>query len=94
MYTITSINKNKGQYDIYINDNFSFQIPENEYLKTGLYEKSQLTDEEYRNILYTSVFSKAKKIGLNYIAFKMRTAEEVKNKLVLRKLMKILLKKQ
>ena len=86
MLIITSIKKNKNSYDIYINEKFSFEITESEYLKIGLYEKTQLTDEEYRNILDTAIFSRAKKIALNYIAFKMRTSEEVSRKLVLGKI--------
>ena len=86
MLTITSKEKNKNSYNIYINEKFAFEIPENEYLKMGLYEKTQLTDEEYRNILDTSIFSKSKKMAINYIAFKMRTFGEVRRKLILEKI--------
>ncbi len=83
---IKSNNSNTGlkniSYNIYIDDDFSFSIPEEEYLRLGLYEKEHITLSELEELKNSILLNKAISEGINHISYKLRTGLEVKDKLL------------
>ncbi len=73
--------KNKERYSVYIDDQFSFSISEDDYLSMHLYEKSELSQDEIDHIKNTMNFRDAKNSALKYLSYKLRTEKEVRSKL-------------
>jgi regulatory protein len=78
---IERIGPKKDKYLIYIDDERSFSIREEDYLRLNLYEKKEITNEELEfiraNILYTSARSEA----IKYVSLILRCENEIRNKL-------------
>lgn len=81
---ITSIEKENNKdpiYKIYIDNEYSFSIPEENYFKLNLYEKDEISEEEIKVIKNTANFAAAKSKAFVYISYKFRTEKEVRLKL-------------
>lgn len=81
---ITSAEKNKKNKDrmsIYIDGRFAFTIAEEDFISMGLYEKSEITDEQLDYIKNTLNFRSAKATAVRYLSTKLRTEKEVRQKL-------------
>jgi len=82
---ITSVEgskKNKDKLLIYVDNNFSFSISEEEYVALNLYEDKDITEEEYNHIKYNIYYRSAKCIAVKYLSLKIRTEAKVVEKLV------------
>lgn len=73
--------KNKERFSIYIDGKFSFTIAEEDYISMNLYEKLVITDEELDYIKNTLNFRAAKNYAVSYLSSKIRTENEVRQKL-------------
>jgi regulatory protein len=81
---ITSVERNKrykNRLSVYIDNNYSFSISEEDYICLNLYEKKEITQEELDNIKNNLIFRKAKSSALRYITSKLRSEKEVCTKL-------------
>ncbi|MFY9568924.1 MAG: hypothetical protein WAP56_07110, partial [Acetivibrionales bacterium] len=81
---ITSIErsrKHKDKLSVFIDGKFSFTISEEDYLSLNLYEKSEITEETIEYIKNTVNFQKAKARAVRYLSLKIRTEQEVRDKL-------------
>lgn len=81
---ITSIekgSKNKERYSVYIDHNFAFTLSEEDYLRFGFYEKKEISEEEINVIKKDVNLRAAKSIAVRFLALKLRTEKEVRNKL-------------
>jgi regulatory protein len=81
---ITSIELNKNNATmarIYIDDNTSFCLPQKRVTNLNLYEGKTITPETLEYILTYEVFDAAKSAAVKYLAFKLKTAYEIKQKL-------------
>lgn len=82
---ITSVEKrqkNKNVRMIFLNDEYSFDISEEVYIKYNLYEKSEITDSEILEIKNRQMLADAKKEALRFVEARIRTEKEVFKKLV------------
>ncbi len=78
--TITSVEKNKRNREmisIYIDGDYSFSIPEEDYLRLGLYEKTDITQEEIDNIKININKRNAKSKAIRYLSLKLLTEMEL-----------------
>lgn len=81
---ITKVEKNRDKektYSIFIDGNFSFNVSQYDIHKFAIYEGRELNIEELAWIKHQARFVHAKSIALSFIAYKLRTAFEVKRKL-------------
>lgn len=81
---ITSVErskKNKDRLSIYIDGKFAFTISEEDYVSMNLYENTTITQETVDYIINTLNFRKAKAIAVRYLSMKLRTENEVMEKL-------------
>ncbi|HHY23249.1 MAG TPA: regulatory protein RecX [Clostridiaceae bacterium] len=81
---ITSIEKGNQKdpvYKIYIDNEYSFSIPEEDYFKFNLYEKDEVSEEEIKIIKNAANFSAAKSKAFVYLSYKFRTEKEIRLKL-------------
>jgi len=69
------------KYKICLDNEDSFYVSEDEYLKHGLYEKSEISQSEIDDILLSVNFSKAKEKAIIFLSYKFRTEKEVEMKL-------------
>ena len=78
--TITSVEKNKRNREmisIYIDGDYSFSIPEEDYLRLGMYEKTDITQEEIDNIKININKRNAKSKAIRYLSLKLLTEMEL-----------------
>ena len=73
--------KNKDRISIYIDGAFSFTMSEDDYLSMNLYDKVEITQEEIDYIKNTINFRAAKNAAVRYLSRKLRTENEVSQKL-------------
>lgn len=67
---------------IYINDEYSFDISDELFMKYNLYEKTEITEAEITEIKNRQMLADAKKEGLRFAASRIRTEKEVFKKLI------------
>ncbi len=82
---ITSVirnKKNKDRLSVYIDGRFSFTISEDDYISLNLYEKSEISEETIQYIKDTLNFREAKSKAVRYLALRLRTEKEVREKLL------------
>jgi len=81
---ITSIEVNKNSTTmatIHIDDNISFCLPQKRIASLNLYEGKTITPETLEYILTYEVFDAAKSAAVKFLAFKLRTSYEIRQKL-------------
>ena len=80
---ITSVEKNKNndRFSVYIDNSFAFTISEEDYLRLGFYEKREITKDEIEKVKYDINLRDAKSAAIKYLAFKLRTEKEIRDKL-------------
>ncbi len=82
--TITKIEKQKNdekRYSIYIDNNFSFGLDEQDLIYFKLKELNEISQERYNYIMEYVVYSKAKDKAFRFLGYKARTEKELKDKL-------------
>lgn len=81
---ITSIEEivhEKPIYKIYVNNEYTFSVSQEDYFKYHLYEKNEITEQEIEKIKKSVNFSAAKSAALIYLSYKLRSEKEVRLKL-------------
>jgi regulatory protein len=81
---ITSVEKNKKQHNmlaVFIDNEFSFCIPEDIYLKLGLYEDRELNGDEILEIKRDIISACARECAVKFIQIKIRSVNDVREKL-------------
>lgn len=79
--TLTEKNRNNKMIRIYIDDCYSFTIPEEEYLRNGLYEGTEISEEKLEKIRDKVLVRAARERGVRFLTFKDRSEYEVFKKL-------------
>ncbi len=74
-------NKNKDMISIFIDKQYAFSMPEEEYIRLGLYEKSEITEEDLSYIKREVLQKCAKSKAITYVSFKLLSEKELFNKL-------------
>ncbi|MDP4181030.1 MAG: regulatory protein RecX [Bacillota bacterium] len=77
---IISIEKNKKNKDkitLYIDDKYYLSIPEEEYIRLNLYEREEITPEEFDYIKNQVNFRYAKSAAIKNLSLKYRCEKEV-----------------
>lgn len=83
--TITKIEKQKNnqkRYSIYIDNNFSFGLNEEDLLYLKLKEFDEITINRYNYIMEYVVYTKAKDRAYRFLGYKARTEKELRDKLL------------
>lgn len=81
---ITSVTRNRKRQkmlSVFIDNKFSFCIPEDIYLKLGLYEERELTEDEIDEIKKVIIHSRVRELAVKYIQTRIRSVNEVRMKL-------------
>lgn len=78
---ITDIKKNKDNVILDIDGKYSLVISEEEYLRLNLYEKTEITKEEFDYINHQINYRNAKSIAIRFVSLKLRSEKEVYNRL-------------
>ena len=81
---ITAVEKSKKKNDmisIFVDNEFSFSVSEENFISLNLYEKKEITKSEIYYIKNTLNFRTAKAAAINFLSYKLRTDLEVVNKL-------------
>jgi regulatory protein len=82
---ITSVEKNKKNdkmLSVYVDNVYSFSIPEEEYLRLNLYEKTSISEEEIEEIKKSIALRNVKSSGIKLITYKLLSEKELFLKLV------------
>jgi regulatory protein len=82
---ITSIEKrkkNKDKIAVFIDNNYSFTVDEEDYITLNLYEDLDLSQEQLNNIKNNVLFRSAKSEAVKFVSYKFRSKKEVFNKLL------------
>ncbi len=77
---ITSFEKNKKNKDmvsVFIDSQYAFSMPEEEYLRLGLYEKNEISDEELYYIRKEVLLKNARSKAIKYISLKLLSEKEL-----------------
>ncbi|NLL06295.1 MAG: regulatory protein RecX [Clostridiaceae bacterium] len=74
-------NKNKDMISVFIDKQYAFSIPEEEYIRLGLYEKSEITEEDLNYIKREVLQKSAKSKAIRYLSFKFISEKELITKL-------------
>ena len=80
---ITSVEKNNRNkmVRIYIDDSYSFSIPEQDYIRHNLYEIEEIDEEQLEEIRSKILVSVARERGVRFLTFKDRSVNELLNRL-------------
>ncbi|MGL4739115.1 MAG: RecX family transcriptional regulator [Cellulosilyticaceae bacterium] len=84
MKTITKIEvqkKDSRRVSVFVDGEFSFGMQLDDVLKFGLSKNKVYSDEEFEVLLGKLLVEKAKFRALDYISYKMRTTQQVRDKL-------------
>lgn len=87
MMVITSVVKHKNNPDmlrLYINGEYAFSIPEEEYFRLSLYERKELEQSEIDAIREEAAIKMAKNNAIRLLSAKDRSEQEVRERLILR----------
>lgn len=82
---ITNVEKNKkskNMLSIFVDDEYSFSMTDEDFISLGLYEERDITEDEIKHIRNELNFRRAKSEAVKYLTFKLRSEKEVFNKLV------------
>jgi len=81
---ITSVekdNKNRGMLSVFVDEEYAFSIPEEDYLRLCLYDKKELSSDEIEEIKNTITQKSAKYKAIKYLSYKYMTEAELSAKL-------------
>jgi len=81
---ITSFEKSskyKDMISVFIDNQYAFSLPEEEYIRLGLYEKGEITEEELDYIKKEVLLSSAKSKAIKYVSLKLMSEKELFEKL-------------
>lgn len=73
--------KNKDMISVFIDYQYAFSLPEEEYIRLGLYEKSEITEEELSYIKREVLLKSAKSKAIRYVSLKLLSEKELLDKL-------------
>lgn len=73
--------KNKDMISVFIDNEYAFSLPEEEYLRLGLYEKNEITEEELDYIKREVLQKSAKSKAIRYLSIKLLSEKELLEKL-------------
>jgi regulatory protein len=81
--TITSVEKVKGKdmMRVFIDNNYSFTIPSEDYIKNNLYEETEISEEKLSHIRTGVLVRAAREQAVRYLTFKDRSESEMLKKL-------------
>lgn len=79
---ITDVKRNKDNVILSIDGKYSLVISEEEYLRLNLYDKAELTKEEFDYINHQINFRKAKSVAVRFVSLKLRSEKEIYNRLI------------
>ncbi len=74
-------NKNKDMVSVFIDKQYAFSIPEEEYIRLGLYDKSEITEEDLIYIKREVLQKSAKSKAIRYVSLKLLSEKELFTKL-------------
>jgi len=74
--------KNKDRFTVFVDNQPSFTISEEDYLSLNLYEEREITDDEIDYIKNEVNFRRAKSAAVKYLSMKLRSEREVYLKLI------------
>lgn len=82
--TITAVEKNKekGMVRVFIDDNYSFSIPEQDFISNKLYKDMIISEEQLSVIRDKILVRAARERAVRYLTFKDRSEYEILNKLI------------
>jgi regulatory protein len=78
---ITGIKKNKDTVIVDIEGKYSLVISEDEYFRLNLYEKDEITKEEFDHINHQISYRNAKFTAIRFVSLKLRSEKEIYNRL-------------
>lgn len=78
---ITQQKNNKDRYSVFMDDNFAFGLIMQDIVYFKLKQGEEISQEKYDFIQNELIYIQAQDIALHYIAYKMRTEQEVRKKL-------------
>jgi regulatory protein len=78
---ITNIKKNKDTVIVDIEGKYSLVISEDEYFRLNLYEKDEITKEEFDYINHQISHRNAKFTAIRFVSLKLRSEKEIYNRL-------------
>lgn len=81
---ITSVEKNKknrGMLSVFVDEEYAFSIPEEDYLRLCLYDKKELSSDEIQEIKKDVTQRSAKYRAVKYLSYKYITEAELSEKL-------------
>jgi len=67
---------------IYIDENYAFSVPKEDYIRLGLYEKEEKTQDEIERIRQEVVLRAAREKATGYLMYRDRSEGEVIEKLI------------
>jgi len=73
--------KNKKRYNLYMDEEFKCGVHEDVIVLMGLYVNQVITEDDYFNILIKENRAKAKADAIKYLAYRMRSEHEIRDKL-------------
>lgn len=82
---ITSVEqqqKNKHRYNVYIDGEYSFAVHADVLIKYRLLKGREINPQELEEILIAEELNRAKQVALNYLSYRPRTVEELRNHLL------------
>ncbi|NLO94039.1 MAG: regulatory protein RecX [Clostridiaceae bacterium] len=80
--TLAEKNNRDKMVRIYIDDIYSFTIPEEDYIRNNLYEKVEINQQELEEIRNKVLVHAARERGVRFLTFKDRSVHELLKKLV------------
>ena len=82
---ITSVEqqqKNKHRYNVNIDGEYSFAVHADVLIKYRLLKGREINPQELEEILIAEELNRAKQVALNYLSYRPRTVEELRNHLL------------
>lgn len=82
--TITAVEKSrdKGMLRVFIDDNYSFSIPEQDYVNNKLYEEMKISEEQLSVIRDKVLVRAARERAVRYLTYRDRSESEILTKLI------------
>lgn len=82
--TITTVEKSrdKGMVRVFIDDNYSFSIPEQDYISNKLYEGTTISEEQLSVIRDKVLVHAARERAVRYLTYRDRSENEILTKLI------------
>ena len=85
MPQITSIEpqkKNKGRFNIYLDDHFAFGIDENTLVKNQLKVNQHLSEDQIEKLIKENVLVKLQDAALRFLSYRPRSEKEVRDYII------------